>query len=550
MSEYYSHPDDASNSLAPHHGPDSLSRYYSGQRRYSDAVKAQSRRVKHTHLICGSHYDALANFLDNDHDFSQSHDRTSFPHVVVRTITKDRLESATYDSRSDASDFSLVPAEHDKAHLLFVRGYTSPLWLNRICEQTNVHPEFFRRHLRFIDKNEFFDLPSLPSGNRDILRLRVTTICHRSVPLTYEEIIKSQKQEEECIVKHQRALSVSGRAGDSIIRRYAVHNESTFTLGQEFSCFIKPGKHSWTGIIWLDMGRDLYEQSPGEWFGKSAQGLAGNHVCLPVIKHPQKLADLDTPARDNGSLDTLLDPRLGQNTGLLPLQYGASLDRPTMLEDAMYALSDLVAFAASSEKQFLNMIGAQIDRDLRLYQDMMEMSLMSISHCKVLLDEHLNSTLETLACLRSRGGANWPHTSSDRIRALRKNAQTIDNTISDLIVDYEALVDETKFLVRRCIQGSEIITSRALLQESKRAAEQNDRIGRLTKLAFFFVPTSFVGSFFGMNFKQFGQGELHLWIGVVVMVIFVIGAAAVCYSDEATRRWKQVARHLGASSVT
>ncbi|KAF2111451.1 hypothetical protein BDV96DRAFT_650011 [Lophiotrema nucula] len=206
------------------------------------------------------------------------------------------------------------------------------------------------------------------------------------------------------------------------------------------------------------MGRDLYEQSLGAWFAKSAQGLAGNYICLPVIQHPQKLANLDTPARDNGSRDTLHDPRLTQNAGLLPLQYGASLDRPAMLADAMYALSDLVAFAASSEKQFLNMISAQIDRDLRLYQDLIELSL-----CKILLDEHLKSTLETLACLRSRGGANWPHISGDRVEAVRKKGQTTDNTISDLIVDYQALVDETEFLIRRYIEGSEIITSRALL---------------------------------------------------------------------------------------
>ncbi|KAF2111452.1 hypothetical protein BDV96DRAFT_650012 [Lophiotrema nucula] len=189
MSEY-SYYDDTINNVALQ--SDGLSRYYSGQRCYSDAVKAQSRRAKDIHLIYGFYYDALANFLGNDHSYNQSYDQSPFPHVVVRTITKTRLELATYDSHSDPADFSLVPVgESEKAHLLFVRGYTSPLWLNRICEQTNVHPEFFWRHLRFIDKNEFFDLPSLPSGNRDILRLRITTICHRSVPLTYNEIIKS-----------------------------------------------------------------------------------------------------------------------------------------------------------------------------------------------------------------------------------------------------------------------------------------------------------------------------------------------------------------------
>lgn len=256
-------------------------------------MKAQSKRSKDIHLLSGVHYDALANFFSTESGGNQHYDRVSFPHVVVKTITKDGLDSSTYSSHSEGSEFLLPQAgDVERAHLVFLRGYTSPSWLNQICEQTNIHPEFFRRHLRFIDKNEFYDLPSLPSGSRDILRLRVTTICHRSVPRTYDEIVKTRKREEENIVKHQQALSATGRAGDSIIRRYAVHNETTFTLVQEISCFVKPVKHGWTGLVWLDVGRDLYEQSPGLWFAPTAQGLSGSHTCLPVIQHPQKMSSM------------------------------------------------------------------------------------------------------------------------------------------------------------------------------------------------------------------------------------------------------------------
>lgn len=215
-----------------------------------------------------------------------------------------------------------------------------------------------------------------------------------------------------------------------------------------------------------------------------------------------------------------------------------------MLSDAMYALSDVVAFAAASENQFLNMIGAQIDRDLRLYLDFMEPSLTSISHSKIVLDEHLRSSLETLTCLRSRGGAHWPYTPEEKSDG-RRRVQPVDDVVSDLVADYEALVTKTQSLIQRCIEGSDLITSRTSMDESRRAVEQNSRIGRLTKLAFFFVPTSFVGTFFGMNFKEFGQGDLRIWIGVVVMAAFILASAAFCYSDELSREWKRVTENFG-----
>ncbi|EXK78324.1 hypothetical protein FOQG_16981 [Fusarium oxysporum f. sp. raphani 54005] len=48
--------------------------------------------------------------------------------------------------------------------------------------------------------------------------------------------------------------------------------------------------------------------------------------------------------------------------------------------------------------------------------------------------------------------------------------------------------------------------------------EQSRSIGRLTTLAFIFIPLSFMTSFFGMNVAEFGTGDIHLSLFVVSTV--------------------------------
>ena len=92
---------------------DGLSRYYSGQRRYSDAVKLQSKRLKDTHLVTGNHYDALATFLDSDNGHNAHYGRAPFPHVVVKTITREAVDNATYSMSS--GQISLAASTSDAA---------------------------------------------------------------------------------------------------------------------------------------------------------------------------------------------------------------------------------------------------------------------------------------------------------------------------------------------------------------------------------------------------------------------------------------------------
>ncbi len=64
----------------------------------------------------------------------------------------------------------------------------------------------------------------------------------------------------------------------------------------------------------------------------------------------------------------------------------------------------------------------------------------------------------------------------------------------------------------------------ASLEESRRAIEQNDKVKRLTRLAFVFISLSFVTGVFGMNLKTLGTGQAEIWqivVGAVVVYALV-----------------------------
>ncbi len=122
-------------------------------------------------------------------------------------------------------------------------------WLLQLGAQYRVDLEYFRRDLDFLQPEEFYDLPTLPSSSRNIIYLRIITICSRDITLTQDQIKENQRNETEAVKKHQRRLGASGLLGESIVRRFFVHEESIFTLEQEISICVKRKNGGWTGMI-------------------------------------------------------------------------------------------------------------------------------------------------------------------------------------------------------------------------------------------------------------------------------------------------------------
>lgn len=50
----------------------------------------------------------------------------------------------------------------------------------------------------------------------------------------------------------------------------------------------------------------------------------------------------------------------------------------------------------------------------------------------------------------------------------------------------------------------------SLLEESRKSIRANQYLARLSVLAFLFLPLTFMNGIFGMNFREFGQGNLSI----------------------------------------
>lgn len=128
---------------------------------------------------------------------------------------------------------------------------------------------------------------------------------------------------------------------------------------------------------------------------------------MPVIYHHPKAA-LDR--RDSQSvINSSLKPNsLVQSALLLSSQYGTTLDPKIVAVDALFALSEVFAFVAGAEQQFLNMIETLIKKEMLPESEQMEEALQNLSHMKMALEGHQDYIQDAIRCLKRGGDEKWP----------------------------------------------------------------------------------------------------------------------------------------------
>jgi len=125
--------------------------------------------------------------------------------------------------------------------------------------------------------------------------------------------------------------------------------------------------------------------------------------------------------------------------------------------------------------------------------------------------DSFRSTIRSInaTCISDSGESNW-----------RPDVDLYLNDIRDITQQIEIAQDN---LTRHY----SICTSFASLQDSHKSVEYADSVGRITTLAFFFIPLSFITSLFGMNLSEFGTGEVRFWVVIATaagLVLFILSA--------------------------
>lgn len=172
-------------------------------------------------------------------------------------------------------------------------------------------------------------------------------------------------------------------------------------------------------LVWLDSGADC---DPAFGFGSADQMKPPWAVqpprshYLPIVLHKHMIAlkwHLAAPAQSD------IQPS-ARAASHLPTDYGRSLRPAIMAQDALYALTEVFALAASSQSQFLNLIDAKLDgcMSANMPPECNWESLPNLRYTKQVLHRYTNATRQALNGIRSASThPKWPTTQPSRAAA-------------------------------------------------------------------------------------------------------------------------------------
>lgn len=443
---------------------------------------------------------------------------------------------------TSVSEFSHAAAEaEDSSALLFLRGHQPAEMLNALGARYRVDPEFFRQHLELGSRtgaSRNISSNSLPSTWANIIRVPCVTIASRSTSSAIPQLSNQSKllkirDETERLLDNHVEKFIQGREtnlphGRSVVRRFFVHNLQHFSLEQEISLYVATQSKGWVGIVWLDAGTDLGQDATGPWQAKALQCESWEIQFHPTTQHRPGVALRKThqPRTSTISETTEKEPnRLLQTAALLHQNYGQDLDKESMTNCPLYALTDIFTFVATSESMFFDIIQRSLDLELdfRLLSNHVPQStdsLWNLVYNKRILDSHLSRIQGILTFLEHHASiTTWPQAPSPNYASAALNK---------LRVDYTHLATRCQTLCAAFDNAMDIVQNSAMIDESQKAIAQAEGIAKLTQLAFFFIPVSLTASIFGMNMRQFtSDAILSVWVWVATSVVTLVFSYAV-----------------------
>ncbi|KAK3947356.1 cora-like Mg2+ transporter protein-domain-containing protein [Pseudoneurospora amorphoporcata] len=477
------------------------------------------------------------------------------------TIQKhDRYRRRNPISFSDPTDFytkSLGEGSNgSQSGIIFLRGYMSAAWIKNIGARFIVDPEFFCRHMDFQNPDETpknFSVPSLPSSSSHLIELPVMTIgIDKSSEVLQGKTIQTTRENVEKALNdfRERVTKINGCDmvdGESMIRDFYLFDGTHFAVEQRISICLEKSKDGKTFqlLVWLDSGNEYQDSdrstsvspfltpSPNSKSTLSEPYLKrlsypwvitqphADRRYLPIALRRHKIALKSHLLHQEG-----LDPS-ARSAAHLPNDYGRSLHSPIMAKDAFYCLTEILNFAASSHMEFLNLIDLKLDQYISLPATEDFRVLPNLKYSKKILYRHIQKTERLLGSIRHviSSESRWPKASSaDHAKSekARITAQRIER-------DFEHLLNRAETLHRRTSDAIAVLMSSISISESQRAIEQAEDMGRLTFLAFLFVPLSLATSFFGMNFMELDGEKLSVWWWAVASPICLVVAVAGYY---------------------
>lgn len=195
-----------------------------------------------------------------------------------------------------------------------------------------------------------------------------------------------------------------------------------------------------------------------------------------------------------------------------------------MQNDAFYALTELFSVFIAAEAQVLKTVESTMTRVSDLV-DSNESDINAPLRNQQFLEDHILDLETALEFVKRRGSPTWPKGS------LSTNQKTkAEAAASSLERDLKCILQRAESLRLRSERTLAMAMNIANIAEARRGIVQGQNLFKFTVVASFYIPFSFVSSVFGMNFKEFGTGSLHVWLffavaapifGISVLFLFL-----------------------------
>jgi len=281
-------------------------------------------------------------------------------------------------------------------------------------------------------------------------------------------------------------------------------------------------------LIWTDIGSRTENDLIDGPISTALRITPSLRSCLlPVIDY-KPMMGLDQYLLSKYHLDH--GPDAFCKVPALHLDYGHCLRTNSMALDPFYALSEVFALTASSEKQFLNVIELKLEEVNAGRQGHNELG--NLRYLNTLLYSHVRRIQGTMSLVINTNHAKWPKADDETTRQSRKRVEH----------DYQHLYEHVNTLHRRCQSEIAVLMNSIVILESEKAMNVSERIGKLTLLASVFAPLSFTTSFFGMNVKGLESVSIWIWI---VSSFFILGIALSIMVLNVRRHWHWAVRKIG-----
>lgn len=449
-------------------------------------------KVRDLFLQIGVSYDKKHNqtaFLALTRDFEYpaiQQDLGAFQLPLYEYIQKVRTAGAEINqAQCPRGDFEFSP---DAPYIISIRGSPSLSLLRRIGTEFHIDPDLLLGHLPF---SWAFQILSLPSQPRASISIRLISLgsysSHHRSPATLED----QRQKDAEIKRHnQRHFNQNIPSADQY-RSVNLHGDSFLSVEQQVTFVPVRRGASWSAVLFNDCGP---ESVNGQYLHKSSRvqfvKLKGSGLLSFAIEDPASLPSKPyqhpDPCQSRAQSDSIIPNSL----------HNASLADPMIL------VSDLLKTSIQSWAIFFTflryshrMFGPTYDSEARVNTLLMD---------KTVTDRAEIYFKDILRFIKEPRSPAWPDCPSGPERMVTTQLLQI------LSEDFKRLQAEAAAISTACREAIDIEMNVTSVRLSEAGLAQAKTVHSLTFLAYFFIPSAFIASIFGMNVAPFAKNP-PLW---------------------------------------